>query len=67
MNQYTVRVQKLGALGFFTQADHYQDFEMESSEGLEALAIRLASKGFLHPKGGRWIMPGAIVSIEQKG
>jgi hypothetical protein len=47
----------------FTQ---YQDFEVESSEALEAFAGRLAAKGFPDPNGSRWIMPGAIAWIEQR-
>lgn len=66
MNRYKVRAQNPGALGFFTQADHYVDYEMESSEPLEDFASRLATRGFPDPKNGRWIMPGAIVWIEQK-
>jgi len=66
MNHYIVRAQNPRALGFFTQADHYQDFEIESSETLEAFAGRLAAKGFPDSGSGRWIMPGAIVWIEQK-
>ncbi len=66
MNRYRVRAQILGAFGFFTQADHYRDYDIESSESLEDFAGRLAAKGFLDPKGGRWIMPGAIVWIEEK-
>jgi len=66
MNHYRVRAQNPRALGFFTQADHYQDFEIESSEALEPFAARLAAAGFLDPDSGRWIMPGAIVWIEQK-
>jgi hypothetical protein len=64
MNRYRIRAKRLGALGFFTQADHYQDFEIESSEPLEVFAERLAAKGFLDSKSGRWIMPGAIAWIE---
>jgi hypothetical protein len=66
MNRYKVRAQILGALGFFTQADHYQDYQLESSESLEDFAGRLAAKGFQDPSGSRWIMPGAIVWIEQQ-
>ena len=66
MNRYKVRVQNLGALGFVTQADHYRDYDVASSESLEDLAGRLAAKGFLDPKGDRWIMPGAIVWIEKE-
>ena len=66
MNRYRIRAQNPRALGFFTQSDHYQDFEMESREALEAFAGRLAVKGFPDSDSGRWIMPGAIVWIEQK-
>ena len=66
MNRYRVRAQNPRALGFFTQSDHDQDFELESSEELEAFAGRLAVKGFADSGSGRWIMPGAIVWIEQK-
>jgi hypothetical protein len=52
-------------MGFFTQADHYHDHELESSEPLEAFAAHLAAKGFLDARTGRWIMPGAIVWIER--
>jgi hypothetical protein len=65
MNRYKVRAQNLRALGYFTQADHYHDYELDSSEPLEEFAARLAAKGFLDAKSGRWIMPGAIVWIEQ--
>jgi len=65
MNRYRVRAQNPKALGFLTQADHYKDFETESMEDLEAFASRLAAKGFPDSDGTRWIMPGAIVWIEQ--
>ena len=67
MNRYTVRAQTIGFAGFITQADHYQDYELQSSESLEDVARHLAAHGFLDPVGGRrWIMPGAIIWIEQK-
>jgi hypothetical protein len=66
MNRFVVRAQNPGVLGFFTQADHYADFDFESAETLEEIAARLAAKGFQEEKGGRWIMPGAILWIEQK-
>lgn len=66
MCRYKVRVHRLTLAGFFTQADHYEDFEFESSEPIETFAARLASKGFADPDDAtRWIMPGAILSIEQ--
>lgn len=66
MNCFRVRVENPVALGFLTQADHYQDHDLESSESLEEFAGRLAAKGFLDRSRGRWIMPGAIVWIDQK-
>jgi hypothetical protein len=66
MNRYVVRVQNPRALGFITQADHYADFDFESSESLEEIAGRLAAKGFQEEKGGRWIMPGAILWIKKQ-
>ena len=66
MNRYRVRVQNPKALGFLTQSEHYQDFELDSSETLEDLAGRLAAKGFLAPESTRWIMPGAIIWVQQK-
>ena len=63
MNRYRIRAQSPRALGMFTQ---YQDIDLESSEALEALAGRLAVKGFQDPGSSRWIMPAAIVWIEPK-
>lgn len=65
MGVYKVRAKNLGAWGYFTQADHYEDFELDTAETLEELARRLASSGFAEPNGDRWIMPGAIVWIKQ--
>jgi hypothetical protein len=61
---YRIRAQNPRALGFFTQADHYKDFEIQSNDEIEALAARLASSGFQDTESGRWIMPGAIIWIE---
>jgi hypothetical protein len=66
MNRYRVRAQNPRALGFITQSDHYQDYELESSDTLEDFAARLAAKGFRDTEGGRWVMPGAIVWIEPR-
>jgi hypothetical protein len=66
MNRYTVRVQNPKALGFLTQADHYHDYQLESSESLEELARRLAASGFRASDSSRWVMPGAIIWIEQE-
>lgn len=64
MQQYKVRVHKLGWAGFITQADHFQDFHIPSPEPLKDFAKRLAVEGFQDSESGRWIMPGAIMWIE---
>ena len=62
---YKVRVYKVGAMGFLTKADHYEDFRLESAAGLEEFAKGLAITGFRHPEEeARWIMPSAIVWVE---
>lgn len=66
MSRYKVRAQHIGAIGFFTQADHYRDYEMDSDESFEDFSGRIAAKGFLDPNSGRWIMPGGIIWIEKK-
>ena len=67
MKPYKVRVHKLGWAGFLTQADHYQDFHMESGEPLKDFAKRLAQEGFEDPGSSKWIMPGAIMWIAVAG
>ena len=62
---YKVRVYDLTAMGFLTQADHFHDFHLESNEGLEDFARGLATTGFRHPDKPRWIMPSAIVWVEE--
>jgi hypothetical protein len=65
MNLYRVRVRTVGAIGFFTQADHYHDYNLEASESLGDFARHLADNGFQDSKSGRWIMPAAIVWIDK--
>jgi hypothetical protein len=65
MQRYKVRTQKLSAMGFLTQADHYKDYELDSPEPIEEFAANLALKGFFDRDAERWIMPGAIVWIER--
>lgn len=60
---YRVRVYVGTVWSFLTQGDHYEDFEMESTEPLEKIARRLASEGFRAGDKGRWIMPGAILEV----
>lgn len=61
---YKVRAYTVGAVGFLTQADHYEDFLLQSTAGLEEFAKELAVSGFQHPNKARWIMPSAIVWVE---
>jgi len=49
-----------------TQADHYEDYKIDSAESLEDFTARLAAKGFFDEDSQRWIMPGAIVWVERK-
>lgn len=65
MNKFKVRTYDVGAFGFFTQADAYNDYDFESAESLELFAARLGKAGFR--AGNRWVMGSAIVWIEQKG
>ena len=64
MNKFKVRVYDVGAIGFFTQADGYDDHEFESELSLEDFARGLMKRGF--QVRNRWIMPGAIVWVEQQ-
>ena len=64
MRNYRVRVHQLGFIGFITKADHYDDFDLTSSEALPDFAKRLAQEGFKDPNTNRWIMPGAIMWID---
>ena len=65
MNRYKVRVHKLSALGFLTQADHFEDHYLDFPDSLQTVAAHLAAKGFLDENGKRWIIPGSIAWIEQ--
>lgn len=65
MNKFKVRAHTVGAIGFLTQSDHYLDCDFESEEPLENFTGRMADKGFFDKQSRRWIMPGAIVWIEQ--
>ena len=62
---YKVRTYEVGAMGFLTQADHFHDFMFESLETLEEIARRLSATGFRHPGKNRWIMPSAIIWVEE--
>lgn len=64
MNKFTVRVYVATVWSMFSQGDHYEDYVVETKEPIGALAERLARQGF-NPEPGHWVMPGAIVHIEQ--
>lgn len=67
MNRYKVRVYTASALGFFTQADHYEDHFFDSGESLEQIVKRLGRDGFAVNGGRKWIMPAAILTVELDG
>jgi hypothetical protein len=62
--RYHVRVYEASAWSLFTQADHYEDFTIESNVDLPTFAKTLAREGFPVENGNRWIMPGAIIWIK---
>ena len=61
---YTVRVKNVGGLGLFTQADHWDDYTVQSDADIEKFAEVLARKGF-RATDDKWIMPGAILWIKK--
>lgn len=65
MNKYKVKVYVGTLWSFFTQADHYEEYEFESGESLEAISKRLARDGFRNDNGTKWIMPGAILEVRK--
>lgn len=65
MRRYKARVYIASAIGFFTQADHYEDHYFDSNETLEQISKRLARDGFAVDS-KKWIMPGAILTVERE-
>jgi hypothetical protein len=63
MKKYKVRVHDVTAFGAMAQP--YKDYLLQSEESLGAFAERLSAKGFMDEAKHRWIMPGAIIWIEQ--
>lgn len=64
MNKYKVRVYEATGWSLLTQADHFEDFTLTSTETLEQIAKRLAHSGFAaHDR--KWVMPGAIMTVEK--
>ena len=69
MNTYVVRRYVASGWSFLTQADHYEDCLVNSTEGLQEFAQRLAREGFWYKRSensGTWVMPGAILEIRRK-
>ncbi len=65
MNKYKVKVYVGTLWSFLTQADHYDEYDMVTSQSLEELSKRLARDGFQADHGKKWIMPGAILEIRK--
>lgn len=64
MNRFVVRAYVATHWSFFTQADHFEEHHFTSKESLYEFATRIAKVGF--GVGKKWIMPGAIISVEQE-
>lgn len=64
MKRYKIRVYVASAVGFLTQADHYEDYWLESSVPLKEFAHGLAQYGFSTNGGKKWIMPASILTVE---
>lgn len=61
---YRIRYYKATLASFFTQADHFEEFDLRSEGRIEEVAVELNKSGF-SPEPGVWIMPGAILEIRQ--
>jgi hypothetical protein len=64
VNKFKVRVYQATNWSLLTQADHFEDFIFETNESLEKFSQELARTGFSIKNGKKWIMPGAIVSVD---
>lgn len=64
MKRYKIRVYVASALGLLTQADHYEDYWLESTLSLKDFAAGLAQYGFSTNYGKKWIMPASILTVE---
>jgi len=63
MKHFKVKVYVATEWSFLTKADYFEVHEFDSDESLEQIANQLASHGFR--SGNKWIMPGAILEIEE--
>ena len=64
--EYRVRCYEPTGWSILTQADHYTDHFFTADEPLAHFAKDLATYGFAEGE-KKWIMPGAILEIEQVG
>lgn len=62
-NKFTVRYSVDTSWSFLTQASHFEDLTIETTENIQELARRLAREGFAADY-RTWIMPGAISRIQ---
>jgi hypothetical protein len=62
-NKFSVRYSVETSWSFLTQASHFEDHVIETTENIRDIASRLAREGF-EAEGGAWIMPGAISRIQ---
>lgn len=62
--RFKVRVYVATAFSLFTQADHFEDYYFDAKEPLVQFAQSLARTGFAVDDNRKWIMPGAILTVE---
>lgn len=68
-HKYKVYSHKPKGRGLFTQSEHFDVHYLNSSKELEEFALSLSERGFMVRGSGAnyWVMPGAIMRIEQVG
>lgn len=66
MNCYRVRFYKVGVLGYFTNADDYEDVYFQSPKTLKEFCKELMRDGIEYKEGKKWVTPSAIVEIEKE-
>lgn len=66
-NRYRVYSRNPRGRGLFAQADHFDVHEIRSKKPLDEFARGLSERGFMVKAkgGGYWVMPGAIMRVEQ--
>ena len=64
MNVYIVKTYNATILSFFTQADHFKEYWIQSEESYPDFRKRLMSDGLQDPADEKhWLMPGAILDV----